>query len=166
MSFLPFLSLVIHFLESRVSDQFWIITRKDMCINNSHLKKYDVSIGCKSQEKRGKSHKYDPKSTRFKKKTKESSLKHSRASSQQQHRSPSDDDDDDDESVPASYHTVSLQVSQDVSTARISSLPFPIIDCPCWYNLGWFYSELYYLICICRSPKWKSVKYIYPNILM
>ncbi|XP_053163376.1 Golgi-specific brefeldin A-resistance guanine nucleotide exchange factor 1 isoform X3 [Hemicordylus capensis] len=69
--------------------------------------------GCKSQEKRGKSHKYDPKSARFKKKTKESSLRHSRPTSQHQHRSPSDEDDDD-ESVPASYHTVSLQVSQDL----------------------------------------------------
>ncbi|XP_053163375.1 Golgi-specific brefeldin A-resistance guanine nucleotide exchange factor 1 isoform X2 [Hemicordylus capensis] len=65
--------------------------------------------GCKSQEKRGKSHKYDPKSARFKKKTKESSLRHSRPTSQHQHRSPSDEDDDD-ESVPASYHTVSLQL--------------------------------------------------------
>ncbi|XP_062989289.1 Golgi-specific brefeldin A-resistance guanine nucleotide exchange factor 1 isoform X2 [Elgaria multicarinata webbii] len=69
--------------------------------------------GCKSQEKRGKTHKYDPKSTRFKKKAKESSLRHLRASSQHQHRSPSEDEDDD-ESVPASYHTVSLQVSQDL----------------------------------------------------
>ncbi|XP_062989291.1 Golgi-specific brefeldin A-resistance guanine nucleotide exchange factor 1 isoform X4 [Elgaria multicarinata webbii] len=65
--------------------------------------------GCKSQEKRGKTHKYDPKSTRFKKKAKESSLRHLRASSQHQHRSPSEDEDDD-ESVPASYHTVSLQL--------------------------------------------------------
>ncbi|XP_033004522.1 Golgi-specific brefeldin A-resistance guanine nucleotide exchange factor 1 isoform X2 [Lacerta agilis] len=69
--------------------------------------------GCKSQEKRGKSHKYDPKSTRFKKKAKESSLRHLRASSQHQHRSASDEDDED-ESIPASYHTVSLQVSQDL----------------------------------------------------
>ncbi|XP_060625194.2 Golgi-specific brefeldin A-resistance guanine nucleotide exchange factor 1 isoform X1 [Anolis sagrei] len=69
--------------------------------------------GCKSQEKRGKSHKYDPKSTRFKKKPKESSLRHLRASNQHQHRSP-DEDEDEDESVPASYHTVSLQVSQDL----------------------------------------------------
>ncbi|KAJ6661793.1 hypothetical protein lerEdw1_013315, partial [Lerista edwardsae] len=74
--------------------------------------------GCKSQEKRGKSHKYDPKSTRLKKKTKESSLRHSRASSQHQHRSTSDDDDDD-ESVPASYHTVSLQVSQDINEVKV-----------------------------------------------
>lgn len=116
-----------------------------MCINNCNLKRYGVSAGCKSQEKRGKSHKYDPKSTRFKKKSKESSLKHSRASSQHQHRSTSDDDDDD-ESVPASYHTVSLQVSQDVSIARVSSLPFPTIDCPHWFSLGYFCREIFYLI--------------------
>ncbi|XP_054838203.1 Golgi-specific brefeldin A-resistance guanine nucleotide exchange factor 1 isoform X2 [Eublepharis macularius] len=66
--------------------------------------------GCKSQEKRGKSHKYDPKTARFKKKAKE---RHSRGSSQHQHRSPSDEEEED-ESVPASYHTVSLQVSQDL----------------------------------------------------
>ncbi|XP_042312385.1 Golgi-specific brefeldin A-resistance guanine nucleotide exchange factor 1 isoform X3 [Sceloporus undulatus] len=65
--------------------------------------------GCKSQEKRGKSHQYDSKPTRFKKKSKESSLRHMRASSQHQHRSPSEDEDED-ESVPASYHTVSLQL--------------------------------------------------------
>ncbi|KAJ7324448.1 hypothetical protein JRQ81_017468 [Phrynocephalus forsythii] len=69
--------------------------------------------GCKSQEKRGKSHKYDPKATRFKKKAKENSLRHLRASSQHQHR-PHSEDEDEDESVPASYHTVSLQVSQDL----------------------------------------------------
>ncbi|XP_044276109.1 Golgi-specific brefeldin A-resistance guanine nucleotide exchange factor 1 isoform X3 [Varanus komodoensis] len=67
--------------------------------------------GCKSQEKRGKSHKYDPKLARFKKKAKESSLRHLRVSAQHQpqHRSPSEDEDED-ESVPASYHTVSLQL--------------------------------------------------------
>ncbi|XP_039403120.1 Golgi-specific brefeldin A-resistance guanine nucleotide exchange factor 1 isoform X1 [Mauremys reevesii] len=68
--------------------------------------------GYKSQEKRAKSHKYDGKSNRFKKKPKENSLRRSRASSQ--HQSHSHSDEDDDESVPASYHTVSLQVSQDL----------------------------------------------------
>uniref|UniRef100_A0A8D0H5T6 Golgi-specific brefeldin A-resistance guanine nucleotide exchange factor 1 n=1 Tax=Sphenodon punctatus TaxID=8508 RepID=A0A8D0H5T6_SPHPU len=68
--------------------------------------------GSKSQEKRGKSHKYDTKSNRFKKKPKENSLRRSRASSQHQSRSHSDEEED--ESVPASYHTVSLQVSQDL----------------------------------------------------
>ncbi|XP_015279786.1 PREDICTED: Golgi-specific brefeldin A-resistance guanine nucleotide exchange factor 1 isoform X2 [Gekko japonicus] len=62
--------------------------------------------GCKSQEKRGKSHKYDPKTARFKKKAKERPL---RGSSQHQHRFPSDEEEED-ESVPASYHTVSLQL--------------------------------------------------------
>ncbi|XP_039215978.1 Golgi-specific brefeldin A-resistance guanine nucleotide exchange factor 1 isoform X3 [Crotalus tigris] len=65
--------------------------------------------GCKSQEKRGKNHKYDSKSTRFKKKAKENSLRHFKTSGQHQHRSTSEDEDED-ESVPASYHTVSLQL--------------------------------------------------------
>uniref|UniRef100_A0A674KCA6 Golgi-specific brefeldin A-resistance guanine nucleotide exchange factor 1 n=1 Tax=Terrapene triunguis TaxID=2587831 RepID=A0A674KCA6_9SAUR len=68
--------------------------------------------GYKSQEKRAKSHKYDGKANRFKKKPKENSLRRSRASSQ--HQSHSHSDEEDDESVPASYHTVSLQVSQDL----------------------------------------------------
>uniref|UniRef100_A0ACB8F7B1 G-box binding factor n=1 Tax=Sphaerodactylus townsendi TaxID=933632 RepID=A0ACB8F7B1_9SAUR len=65
---------------------------------------------CKSQEKRGKSYRYDPKTARFKKKARE---RHLRGSSQQQPRSPSDEEEED-ESIPASYHTVSLQVSQDL----------------------------------------------------
>ncbi|KAG8552110.1 hypothetical protein GDO81_004410 [Engystomops pustulosus] len=70
--------------------------------------------GYKSQEKRAKSHKYDSKSNRFKKKSKEKEIpiRRSRISSQRQYRSHSDDEDD--ESVPASYHTVSLQVSHDL----------------------------------------------------
>uniref|UniRef100_A0A674KGM6 Golgi brefeldin A resistant guanine nucleotide exchange factor 1 n=1 Tax=Terrapene triunguis TaxID=2587831 RepID=A0A674KGM6_9SAUR len=64
--------------------------------------------GYKSQEKRAKSHKYDGKANRFKKKPKENSLRRSRASSQ--HQSHSHSDEEDDESVPASYHTVSLQL--------------------------------------------------------
>uniref|UniRef100_A0A6I8S9T8 Golgi-specific brefeldin A-resistance guanine nucleotide exchange factor 1 n=1 Tax=Xenopus tropicalis TaxID=8364 RepID=A0A6I8S9T8_XENTR len=70
--------------------------------------------GYKSQEKRVKNHKYDSKSNRFKKKTKEkeNSVRRTRASNQRQYRSHSDDEED--ESVPASYHTVSLQVSHDL----------------------------------------------------
>lgn len=37
-------------------------------------------------------------------------------------------DDDEDEGVPASYHTVSLQVSQDVSMAPFTSSPLPVPD--------------------------------------
>ncbi|XP_075072735.1 Golgi-specific brefeldin A-resistance guanine nucleotide exchange factor 1 isoform X5 [Mixophyes fleayi] len=68
----------------------------------------------KSQEKRVKSHKYDSKANRFKKKSKEKEnpIRRSRVSNQRQYRSHSDDEDD--ESVPASYHTVSLQVSHDL----------------------------------------------------
>ncbi|KAM5271961.1 Golgi-specific brefeldin A-resistance guanine nucleotide exchange factor 1 isoform 14-T14 [Ctenodactylus gundi] len=66
--------------------------------------------GCKSQEKRGKSHKYDNKGNRFKKKPKEGSvLRRPRTSSQHATRGGHSDDDED-EGVPASYHTVSLQV--------------------------------------------------------
>ncbi|XP_075072738.1 Golgi-specific brefeldin A-resistance guanine nucleotide exchange factor 1 isoform X8 [Mixophyes fleayi] len=70
--------------------------------------------GYKSQEKRVKSHKYDSKANRFKKKSKEKEnpIRRSRVSNQRQYRSHSDDEDD--ESVPASYHTVSLQVSHDL----------------------------------------------------
>jgi len=80
-------------------------------------------LGSKSQEKRGKSHRHDSKTSRLKKKPKESSTRRSRVLSQHQAHTHSDEDED--ESIPASYHTVSLQVSQDVSIARISSSPFP-----------------------------------------
>ncbi|XP_045437996.1 Golgi-specific brefeldin A-resistance guanine nucleotide exchange factor 1 isoform X12 [Pipistrellus kuhlii] len=66
--------------------------------------------GCKSQEKRGKSHKYDSKGNRFKKKSKEGSvLRRPRTSSQHATRGGHSDDDED-EGVPVSYHTVSLQL--------------------------------------------------------
>ncbi|XP_075389861.1 Golgi-specific brefeldin A-resistance guanine nucleotide exchange factor 1 isoform X4 [Tenrec ecaudatus] len=66
--------------------------------------------GCKSQEKRSKSHKYDSKGSRFKKKSKEGPvLRRPRASSQHATRGGHSDDDED-EGVPASYHTVSLQL--------------------------------------------------------
>ncbi|NXG72683.1 GBF1 factor, partial [Baryphthengus martii] len=64
--------------------------------------------GYKSQEKRGKSHRYDSKSSRLKKKPKESSSRRSRVLSQHQAHTHSDEDED--ESIPASYHTVSLQL--------------------------------------------------------
>uniref|UniRef100_A0A8C0FFA1 Golgi-specific brefeldin A-resistance guanine nucleotide exchange factor 1 n=1 Tax=Bubo bubo TaxID=30461 RepID=A0A8C0FFA1_BUBBB len=64
--------------------------------------------GYKSQEKRGKSHRYDSKSSRLKKKPKESSTRRSRVLSQHQAHTHSDEDED--ESIPASYHTVSLQL--------------------------------------------------------
>ncbi|XP_069720363.1 Golgi-specific brefeldin A-resistance guanine nucleotide exchange factor 1 isoform X5 [Phaenicophaeus curvirostris] len=64
--------------------------------------------GYKSQEKRGKSHRYDSKSSRLKKKPKENSTRRSRVLSQHQAHTHSDEDED--ESIPASYHTVSLQL--------------------------------------------------------
>ncbi|XP_056386552.1 Golgi-specific brefeldin A-resistance guanine nucleotide exchange factor 1 isoform X4 [Hyla sarda] len=68
----------------------------------------------KSQERRAKSHKYDSKANRFRKKSKEKEnpVRRSKVSNQRQYRSHSDDEED--ESVPASYHTVSLQVSHDL----------------------------------------------------
>ncbi|XP_054238576.1 Golgi-specific brefeldin A-resistance guanine nucleotide exchange factor 1 [Indicator indicator] len=64
--------------------------------------------GYKSQEKRGKSHRYDSKSSRLKKKPKESSTRRPRVLSQHQAHAHSDEDED--ETIPASYHTVSLQL--------------------------------------------------------
>ncbi|XP_056386554.1 Golgi-specific brefeldin A-resistance guanine nucleotide exchange factor 1 isoform X6 [Hyla sarda] len=66
--------------------------------------------GYKSQERRAKSHKYDSKANRFRKKSKEKEnpVRRSKVSNQRQYRSHSDDEED--ESVPASYHTVSLQL--------------------------------------------------------
>ncbi|KAL1787913.1 Golgi-specific brefeldin A-resistance guanine nucleotide exchange factor 1 isoform X2 [Sigmodon hispidus] len=66
--------------------------------------------GCKSQDKRGKSHKYDSKGNRFKKKPKEGSmLRRPRISNQHATRGGHSDEEED-EGVPASYHTVSLQL--------------------------------------------------------
>ncbi|XP_059517207.1 Golgi-specific brefeldin A-resistance guanine nucleotide exchange factor 1 isoform X12 [Myotis daubentonii] len=75
--------------------------------------------GCKSQEKRSKSHKYDSKGNRFKKKSKEGSvLRRPRTSSQHATRGGHSDDDED-EGVPVSYHTVSLQLLDLMHTLHI-----------------------------------------------
>ncbi|XP_021101153.1 Golgi-specific brefeldin A-resistance guanine nucleotide exchange factor 1 isoform X6 [Heterocephalus glaber] len=70
--------------------------------------------GCKSQEKRTKSHKYDNRGNRFKKKPREGSVLRRPRTSSQHATQGGQSDDDEDEGVPASYHTVSLQVSQDL----------------------------------------------------
>uniref|UniRef100_A0A8C1TQI7 Golgi-specific brefeldin A-resistance guanine nucleotide exchange factor 1 n=1 Tax=Cyprinus carpio TaxID=7962 RepID=A0A8C1TQI7_CYPCA len=69
--------------------------------------------GYRTHEKK-KSHKYDSKSSRLRKKPreKEGTSRRTKASSQRPARSHSDDEED--ESVPASYHTVSFQVSLDL----------------------------------------------------
>ncbi|XP_052469561.1 Golgi-specific brefeldin A-resistance guanine nucleotide exchange factor 1 isoform X4 [Carassius gibelio] len=69
--------------------------------------------GYRAHEKR-KSHKYDSKSSRLRKKPreKEGTSRRTKASSQRPTRSHSDDEED--EGVPASYHTVSFQVSLDL----------------------------------------------------
>ncbi|XP_028936567.1 Golgi-specific brefeldin A-resistance guanine nucleotide exchange factor 1 isoform X2 [Ornithorhynchus anatinus] len=65
--------------------------------------------GCKSQEKRSKGHKYDSRAGRFRKKTKEGAApRRSRAPSQ--HAAHGHSDEEEEEGVPASYHTVSLQL--------------------------------------------------------
>ncbi|KAM7074020.1 Golgi-specific brefeldin A-resistance guanine nucleotide exchange factor 1 isoform 6-T7 [Molossus nigricans] len=66
--------------------------------------------GCKSQEKRGKSHKYDSKGNRFKKKSKEGSVLRRPRTSNQHTTRGGHSDDEEDEGVPVSYHTVSLQL--------------------------------------------------------
>ncbi|KAL6084429.1 hypothetical protein STEG23_018029 [Scotinomys teguina] len=70
--------------------------------------------GCKSQDKRGKSHKYDSKGNRFKKKPKEGSMLRRPRTSNHHATRGGHSDEEEDEGVPASYHTVSLQVSQDL----------------------------------------------------
>lgn len=83
-----------------------------------------LSSGYRSHDKK-KSHKYDSSKSRMRKKTggreKEAGggtrRAGSRVTSQRPLRSHSDDEED--EGVPASYHTVSLQVSQDVSTTAL-----------------------------------------------
>lgn len=83
-----------------------------------------VSSGYRSHDKK-KSHKYDSSKSRMRRKTsgreKEAGggtrRAGSRVTSQRPPRSHSDDEED--EGVPASYHTVSLQVSQDVSTTAL-----------------------------------------------
>ncbi|XP_043112046.1 Golgi-specific brefeldin A-resistance guanine nucleotide exchange factor 1 [Puntigrus tetrazona] len=69
--------------------------------------------GYRTHEKK-KSHKYDSKSSRLRKKPreKEGSSRRTKVSSQRPARSHSDDEED--EGVPASYHTVSFQVSLDL----------------------------------------------------
>uniref|UniRef100_A0A671TGB9 Golgi-specific brefeldin A-resistance guanine nucleotide exchange factor 1 n=1 Tax=Sinocyclocheilus anshuiensis TaxID=1608454 RepID=A0A671TGB9_9TELE len=69
--------------------------------------------GYRTHEKK-KSHKYDSKSSRLRKKPreKEGTSRRTKASSQRATRSHSDDEED--EGVPASYHTVSFQVSLDL----------------------------------------------------
>lgn len=64
----------------------------------------------------------------------------SRATNQRQSRSHSDDEED--EGIPASYHTVSLQVSQDVSTIALFYLLLilnPVI--PLFFLTAQFFSN-------------------------
>ncbi|XP_039609053.1 Golgi-specific brefeldin A-resistance guanine nucleotide exchange factor 1 isoform X2 [Polypterus senegalus] len=87
----------------------------ELCVKTIRLfVEASLNGGYKTHEKKTKSHKYDSKSNRFRKKPKdkEGSSKRTRPLSQRPYRSHSDDEED--EGIPASYHTVSLQVSQDL----------------------------------------------------
>ena len=61
-------------------------------------------------------------------------------------------DDDEDEGVPVSYHTVSLQVSQDVSMAPFtsSSLPAP----------GFGSVERFPSVCLLLAGMWASCRFV------
>uniref|UniRef100_A0A4W3GV13 Golgi-specific brefeldin A-resistance guanine nucleotide exchange factor 1 n=1 Tax=Callorhinchus milii TaxID=7868 RepID=A0A4W3GV13_CALMI len=73
----------------------------------------NLNGGYKSHEKKSKMYKFDkPNRLKKKQKDKDNSMKRSKTFSHRPSRSHSDDEED--ESVPASYHTVSLQVSQDL----------------------------------------------------
>uniref|UniRef100_A0A8C9TJ72 Golgi-specific brefeldin A-resistance guanine nucleotide exchange factor 1 n=1 Tax=Scleropages formosus TaxID=113540 RepID=A0A8C9TJ72_SCLFO len=69
--------------------------------------------GYRTHEKK-KSHKYDAKSSRLRKKPREKDGLSRRVKASNQRASRPHSDDEEDEGVPASYHTVSLQVSQDL----------------------------------------------------
>ncbi|XP_053357594.1 Golgi-specific brefeldin A-resistance guanine nucleotide exchange factor 1 isoform X3 [Clarias gariepinus] len=69
--------------------------------------------GYRTHEKK-KSHRYDSKASRQRKKPREKDGVSRRAKPTSQRPSRSHSDDEEDEGVPASYHTVSLQVSQDL----------------------------------------------------
>lgn len=63
----------------------------------------------------------------------------SRAASQRQSRSHSDDEEE--EGIPASYHTVSLQVSQDVSTTALFYLLLILNPVPFFLTTNPFFSS-------------------------
>lgn len=84
-------------------------------------------LGYRNHDKK-KCHKYDSSKTRIRKKAggreKEVGGGTRRGGSRGNSQRPSctHSDDEEDEGIPASYHTVSLQVSQDVSTTSILTL--------------------------------------------
>lgn len=91
-----------------------------------------IYSGYRSHDKK-KSHKYDSSRSRLRKKMagreKEAGGGTKRGGGRPMSQRPSrcHSDDEEDEGVPASYHTVSLQVSQDVSTTALV-LPLPLAD--------------------------------------
>ncbi|KAJ8014165.1 hypothetical protein DPEC_G00037410 [Dallia pectoralis] len=69
--------------------------------------------GYRTHEKK-KNHKYDSQKSRVRRKPRDKDVASRRAKTSSQRPSRSHSDDEEDEGVPASYHTVSLQVSQDL----------------------------------------------------
>lgn len=88
---------------------------------------FATCLGYRNHDKK-KCHKYDSSKTRMRKKAggrdKEVGGGTRRGGSRGNSQRPSctHSDDEEDEGIPASYHTVSLQVSQDVSTTSILTL--------------------------------------------
>uniref|UniRef100_A0A6Q2XG51 Golgi-specific brefeldin A-resistance guanine nucleotide exchange factor 1 n=1 Tax=Esox lucius TaxID=8010 RepID=A0A6Q2XG51_ESOLU len=69
--------------------------------------------GYRTHEKK-KNHKYDSQKSRVRRKPRDKEMASRRSKTSSQRPSRSHSDDEEDEGVPASYHTVSLQVSQDL----------------------------------------------------
>lgn len=95
------------------------------------------SAGYRTHEKK-KSHKYDSKSSRLRKKPREKDGASRRAKPSSQRLARSHSDDEEDEGVPASYHTVSFQVSLDVSTTALSLIPKSVhhVCRSVWWGMG------------------------------
>lgn len=113
------------------------------------------SAGYRTHEKK-KSHKYDSKSSRLRKKPREKEGASRRAKTSSQRPARSHSDDEEDEGVPASYHTVSFQVSLDVSTMALSLIPKSVhhhVWKSVWWGTGmwsfhiWNYVVEKYLFC-------------------
>lgn len=100
------------------------------------------SAGYRTHEKK-KSHKYDSKSSRLRKKPREKDGASRRAKPSSQRLARSHSDDEEDEGVPASYHTVSFQVSLDVSITALSLIPKSVHHHVCrfvwWRTSMWFH---------------------------
>lgn len=123
--------------------------------------------GYKTHERKSKTYKFD-KSNRLKKKQKEkeSSMKRSKSFNHRPSKLHSDDDEDD--SVPASYHTVSLQVSQDVSIAGLSDssscLMLPVLNETVLSNLESYFIFYSFSLVFQGSLLWNFHRLNWPRV--